>query len=196
MVEGGATRDFRRVKSWVYRDPEGFAGLIGLLVEATAAYLLRQIEAGAEAVQLFDSWAGILPEAEFARWVVGPTRAIAARLKERFPAIPVIGFPRGAGLLYERYAVATGVDAVGLDTVVPLGFAKDRLQCRGAVQGNLDPVALLAGGPALEESVAAIRAGLGGGPFVFNLGHGVLPQTPPENVAALARLLREPMPAA
>jgi uroporphyrinogen decarboxylase len=193
MVEGGATRDFRRIKSWAYRDPEGFSRLIAMLSEATVTYLSRQIEAGAEAVQLFDSWAGVLPEAQFERWVVQPTKLIAGHLRERHPAVPVIGFPRGAGLLYERYAGHAGVDAVGLDTAVPLGYARERLQGLAAVQGNLDPVALLAGGRALEEAIAAIRAALGDGPFVFNLGHGVLPQTPPDHVAALARLLSEPV---
>lgn len=192
MIEGGTSRDFRRVRAWAYRDPDGFAALIELLAEATAAYLSHQIAAGAEAVQLFDSWAGILPESEFARWVIGPTRRITAALKQRFPTVPVIGFPRGAGLLYERYAVEAGVDAVAIDTAVPAAFA-ERLQGRLAVQGNLDPVALLVGGAAMERAVEAIRGALGGGPFVFNLGHGVLPQTPPENVAALARLLAAPV---
>jgi uroporphyrinogen decarboxylase len=192
MVEGGASRDFRLTRSWAYRDPDGFAALIDLIAEGTIAYLSGQIAAGAEAVQLFDSWAGVLPEREFARWVVMPTRRIAAVLKERFPAVPVIGFPRGAGLFYKRYVVESGVDAVALDTNVPAGFARDRLQPRLAVQGNLDPIALLVGGAAMERAVAEIRAALGGGAFVFNLGHGILPQTPPEHVAALAGLLAEP----
>ena len=196
MVEGGASRDFRLTRSWAYRDPKGFAALIGLIAEATITYLSRQIEAGAEAVQLFDSWAGVLPESEFENWVIAPTRRIAGALKERFPFVPVIGFPRGAGLLYQRYAAESGVDAVALDTSVPPGFARDMLQPRLAVQGNLDPIALLAGGPVMERAVANIRAALGGGPFVFNLGHGILPQTPPEHVAALARLLAEPAAAA
>jgi uroporphyrinogen decarboxylase len=193
MVEGGTSRDFRRVRSWAYRDQNGFAALIELLTEATIAYLSGQIAAGAEVVQLFDSWAGVLPESEFARWVIAPTHDIRAALKQRFPAVPVIGFPRGAGLLYERYAVETEIDAVGIDTAVPLAFAKNRLQMRLAVQGNLDPIALLVGGAALERAVAAIRDSLRSGPFVFNLGHGVLPQTPPENVALLARLLAGPI---
>jgi uroporphyrinogen decarboxylase len=192
MVEGGATRDFRRVKGWAYRDPQRFAGLIEILVEVTVGYLSEQIAAGVDAVQLFDSWAGVLPEAAFEHWVIAPTRAIAMRLKQRFPSVPIIGFPRGAGLLYERYTAETGLDAVAIDSMVPLEFARERLQTRLAVQGNLDPVALLVGGSAMEQAVAAIRDALAGGPFVFNLGHGVLPQTPPENVAALARLLREP----
>lgn len=194
MVEGGSSRDFRAVKSFAYRDPAAFGALLDLLVEATAAYLTRQVEAGADALQLFDSWAGVLAEDEFARWVIAPTRTIVRRLKERFPTVPIIGFPRGAGLLYERYAAESEVDVLGLDTTVPLGFARARLQSPRLlpVQGNLDPVALLVGGAALEEGVARIRATLATGPFVFNLGHGVLPQTPLEHVAALTRLLARP----
>ncbi|MGE3784563.1 MAG: uroporphyrinogen decarboxylase family protein, partial [Alphaproteobacteria bacterium] len=193
MVEGGSSRDFRLTRGWAYRDPGGFAALIDLIAEATIANLSEQIAAGAEAVQLFDSWAGVLPQCEFENWVVAPTRRIGAALRERFPEVPVIGFPRGAGLLYERYAAESGVGAVSLDTTVPTGFARDRLQPRLPVQGNLDPVALLVGGAAMEKAVADIRCALGGGPFVFNLGHGILPQTPPSHVAALARLLAEPL---
>jgi uroporphyrinogen decarboxylase len=193
MVEGGASRDFRRVKAWAYREPQGFAALIELIVEATVVYLSGQIAAGAEAVQLFDSWAGVLSEAGFERWVIDPTRRIRARLKQSFPTVPVIGFPRGAGLLYPRYAVESGVDAVGIDTAVSGSFARDQLQGRVVVQGNLDPVVLLVGGSVMEQEVREIRRALAGGPFIFNLGHGVLPQTPPENVAALARLLAEPV---
>ena len=194
MVEGGASRDFRLVKAWAYSDPAGFAALIDLLAEVTIVYLSGQIMAGADVVQLFDSWAGVLCEAEFAHWVIGPTRRIVAALKERFPHVPIIGFPRGAGSLYQRYASESLVDAVGLDTMVPLSVGR-KLQEQVAVQGNLDPVALLVGGAALEAAVAAIRRGLGGGRFIFNLGHGILPQTPPEHVAALGRLLAEPIDA-
>jgi uroporphyrinogen decarboxylase len=193
MVEGGGSRDFQRVKGWAYRDPAGFQALIDLLTEATIAYLSAQIAAGAEVVQLFDSWAGVLPEEGFERWVIEPTRRITAALCDRFPAVPVIGFPRGAGLLYERYAMESGVNAVSLDTAVPKGFARERLQPLLAVQGNLDPILLIAGGDALERAARELRTALGGGAYVFNLGHGVLPQTPPENVAALARLLTEPL---
>jgi uroporphyrinogen decarboxylase len=147
-------------------------------------------------VQLFDSWAGALSPDGFERWVVAPTRRLVAQLKDRFPQVPVIGFPRGAGLLYEHYAAETGVDAVGLDTAVPCDFARDRLQPRVAVQGNLDPVLLMAGGDALRQAAISLRRNLGGGPFVFNLGHGVLPGTPPEHVAALAQALAEPLHAA
>ncbi len=192
MVEGGGSRDFRLVRSLAYRDPAGFAALIDLLVEGAIEFLTGQILAGVDVVQLFDSWAGVLPEREFERWVIAPTKRIVGALKGRFPGVPIIGFPRGAGLLYERYAAETGVDAIGLDTSAPPGFARERLQPLMAVQGNLDPVALLVGGAALEAAVGELRRTLGGGPWVFNLGHGVLPQTPPENVAALARLLALP----
>lgn len=191
MVEGGASRDFRRVKGWAYRDPAGFGALIELLAETTIELLSAQIAAGAEIVQLFDSWAGILPEAAFAQWVVAPTRRIVAALKSRHPDCPVIGFPRGAGLLYERYVEQTGVDAVGLDSMVPAGFACSRLRPRAVVQGNLDPVLLLAGGAALAAAVEELRSDFAGGPWVFNLGHGVLPETPIEHVAMLARLIAE-----
>ena len=193
MIEGGASRDFRRIKSWMYRDPNSFAALIDLLVEGTVTYLGGQIEAGAEVVQLFDSWAGVLPEAAFARWVIEPTKRIVAALGSRFAGCPVIGFPRGAGLLYERYLHETGVDGIGLDTVVPLGYARTNLQPNATVQGNLDPVTLITGGAALEGAVTEIRRTFGNARFVFNLGHGVLPETPPENVALLARLLSEPI---
>jgi len=189
MVEGGASRDFRRVKSWAYRDIEGFGALIELLVEGTIDFLSAQIEAGAEVVQLFDSWAGVLPEPAFGRLVIEPTKRIVAALKHRFPDHPLIGFPRGAGLFYERYITATGVDCVGLDAMVPAGYARSRLQRLATVQGNLDPVLLITGGAALEAAVEELCRTLDGGPFVFNLGHGVLPETPLENVAALARLL-------
>jgi uroporphyrinogen decarboxylase len=193
MVEGGGSRDFRRIKSWAYRDPEGFDALIDLLSEATIDYLTGQIEAGVEVVQLFDSWAGILPEPALVRWVIEPTKRITAALKRRFANCPVIGFPRGAGVLHERYFRETGVDGIGVDTAVPLGYAHRTLQPHGTVQGNLDPVLLIVGGPALQEAVRNLRQSLGSGPYIFNLGHGVLPETPPENVQALAGLLTEPM---
>jgi uroporphyrinogen decarboxylase len=193
MVEGGTSRDFRRVKGWSYRDPQSFGALIELLTAATIDWLSAQIAAGAEAVQLFDSWAGVLPEAGFERWVVAPTRRIVVALKARHPSCSIIGFPRGAGLCYETYVIETGVDAVGLDTAVPAAFARDRLAPRAVIQGNLDPVLLLTGGPALAAAVAELRRAFADVGWIFNLGHGVLTETPPEHVAALARALAEPM---
>jgi uroporphyrinogen decarboxylase len=192
MVEGGSSRDFHRVKAWSYRDPVGFAALIERITAATFGFLSLQVEAGVEVLQLFDSWAGALSPAGFERWVIAPTKHLVAALKVQFPQVPIIGFPRGAGLLYERYAAETGVDAVSLDTSVPAEFARDRLQRGGAVQGNLDPILLLVGGDAMQRAVTTLRETLGGGPYVFNLGHGILPETPPEHVAELARILAEP----
>jgi uroporphyrinogen decarboxylase len=143
-------------------------------------------------VQLFESWAGVLPEAEFVRWVIEPTAAIVADVKKRYPGCPVIGFPRGAGILYERYVVETGIDAVAMDTTLPAGFACAKLGSRVALQGNLDPVLLLTGGQALEQAVAELRRSFAGMPWIFNLGHGVLPETPPEHVVQLASLLAVP----
>ncbi len=194
MVEGGTSRDFHRVKSWAYGDPLGFARLMEMLTEATGELLAAQVAAGAEAVQLFDSWAGVLPETYFVRWVIRPTARIVAFLKDRYPRCPVIGFPRAAGVLYERYVTETGVDAVGLDPTVPLGFAVARLGGRAVLQGNLDPVLLLVGGSSLEAAVVEMRHSFAATPWIFNLGHGVLPETPVENVATLARLLAAPEP--
>jgi uroporphyrinogen decarboxylase len=190
MVEGGTSRDFAATKRWALGDPDGFGVLIDRLVEATVAHLSAQIDAGVEAVQLFDSWAGVLDEASFRRYVIQPTKRIVAALAESHPGVPVIGFPRGAGLMYRDYVAGTGVTAIGLDSMVPRDIARRTLQCTVPVQGNLDPLALLVGGATLEAAVAAILASFGEGPFVFNLGHGVVPETPVEHVARLATLLR------
>ena len=193
MVEGGTSRDFQRVKAWAYRDPAGFAELIERIAQATVEFLALQIEGGVEVVQLFDSWAGALSPEGFERWVIAPTKRVVKALKARFPRIPIIGFPRGAGLFYQYYAIETGVDAVSLDTAMPPAFARDRLQSRVAVQGNLDPVLLLTGGDAMRQTVREMCAVLGTGPYIFNLGHGILPETPPEHVAELAAVLAEPL---
>ena len=191
MVEGRSSVDHAATKLWAFRDPEGFQRLIDVLVEATAAYLIEQVKHGAEALQLFDSWAGALPPAAFERWSMAPTRAIVERLRAVYPDVPVIGFPRGAGLMLTSYAEATGVNAVGIDSGVPASWAARELQPRWTVQGNLDPLYLLAGGEAMTEQVSAILNALGNGPFVFNLGHGVLPNTPPDHVALLAETVRD-----
>ncbi len=190
MVEGGTSRDFAAVKGWAINDPDGFGRLIDVLVEATAAHLIAQVRAGAEAVQLFDSWAGVVPAGAFRRWVIAPTRAVIDRLRAACPDVPVIGFARGAGTMLEAYTVETGIDAVGLDSGAEPAWAARALQPRAAVQGNLDPVYLLAGGEAMTAEAGAIVEAFRAGAHVFNLGHGVLPQTPPEHVAALAASVR------
>lgn len=190
MVEGGSSRDFARVKGWMFRDPVGFGRLIDRLIVATVEYLGLQIEAGAEAIQLFDSWAGVLAESEFEHWVVKPNAAIVERVKARYPDIPVILFPRGAGANYRAASKGVAAEAIGLDTTVPLAWARSNLQRRHTLQGNLDPLILVTGGAPLAHAVKRILQGLGKGPFVFNLGHGILPTTPPEHVAELVRLVR------
>lgn len=190
MVEGGSSRDFATARGWGFSDPDGFSNLIDLVTDATAAYLSRQAEAGAEALQLFDSWAGVLSEDEFHRWVIAPTTRIVSFLKERHPHIPVIGFPRGAGVMYEDYVRQTGVNAVSIDSTLPVTWAAEHLQPLVPVQGNLDPLALLTGGEVLESAARAVLDGLGGGPSVFNLGHGIIKETPPEHVARLVEIVR------
>jgi uroporphyrinogen decarboxylase len=190
MVEGRGGTDHGTIRGWAYQDAAGFSGLIALLVDATAEYLIQQVFAGAEVIQLFDTWAGVLPEVEYRRWVIEPTAEIVRRLKEACPAIPVIGFPRGSGALYPAYVARTGVDAVSIDANVPLEWARDNLQSMTTVQGNLDNRLLIAGGSAMDAEIDRIKAMLGGGPFIFNLGHGVLPSTPPEHVERLIERVR------
>lgn len=190
MVEGGGSRDYARTKQWLYRDEQGFAALVDLLVEATIRHLGAQVAAGAQIVKLFDSWAGVLAPEAFRRWCVAPVRRIAEAVRAAHPGVPVIGFPRGAGVRYIDFARDAAVDAVAIDTGVPPDWAARELQPLLPVQGNLDPAALAAGGEAMAREVRGILAALSGGPHVFNLGHGVLPGTPPEHVGELARLLR------
>jgi uroporphyrinogen decarboxylase len=191
MVQGHGGGDFPAARLMAYRDPALFGRLIDLLTEATIAYLLAQIAAGAEALMLFDSWAGTLPPALFRRHVIAPTARIVAALAARYPEVPVIGFPRLAGMLLGPYAEATAVQGLGLDTAADPAQAARLVPARVALQGNLDPLALVAGGAAMAEGARAILAAMRGRPFVFNLGHGVLPETPPEHVAALGALVRD-----
>jgi uroporphyrinogen decarboxylase len=190
MVEGRGGTDCETIRKFALQKPADFARLIETLVEVTADYLVHQVRNGAEAIQIFDSWAGILSESQFRRWVIAPTKALAERFRKACPDTPIIGFPRGAGALYADYAAETGVDAVSLDSAVPLAWAAAELQSQCAVQGNLDNLALLVGGSILEEEARRILAALARGPFVFNLGHGVLPETPPDHVARLATIVR------
>jgi len=190
MVEGHGSRDFIVAKSFGMARPELFDRLLDIVTTATIEHLSAQISAGAETVQLFDSWAGVLAEREFRRWVIAPTLRIAAALRTRHPSIPLIGFPRGAGGLIADYARETGVGAVGLDTQVPLGWALGALPATLPVQGNLDPVALVTGGKALREGIGTILGHAKGRPLIFNLGHGVPQTTPPDHVGELVRLVR------
>ena len=190
MIEGGGSKDFAATRQMAFGDPELFGALMSVLTEATIDYLLAQVAAGAEVVMLFDSWAGVLSPSLFRAHVTAPARRIVGALRLRHPELPIIGFPRLAGVMLADYAVMSGVNAVGMDTAMDPGRAQWLVPGRTALQGNLDPIALLAGGPALRDEAAAILLAMRGRPFVFNLGHGIVPQTPPEHVGELVRLVR------
>ncbi len=190
MIAGVGTTDQLPARLFAYRFPDAFAELIDILVEASASYLLRQFAAGVDAVQIFDTWAGVLPAGEFRNWCIEPCARIIAKVRERVPAAPIIGFPRGAGTELERYLQAVAVNAVGIDWTAELGFVRDRIQTQRPVQGNLDPLALLVGGAALDRSIDAILQAFSPGPFIFNLGHGVLPDTPIAHVERLVARVR------
>ena len=190
MIAGHGTPDQQPARMFAYGDPEAFAGLIDKLVDASAAYLVRQLQAGVDAVQIFDTWAGVLPAEEFARWCIGPAQRIVAKVRSHVPDAKVIGFPRGAGAGLLRYVEDVPVDAVGLDWMADPVFVRDQIQWRVPVQGNLDPLALLAGGSALDRGVDNILAAFSERPFIFNLGHGILPQTPIAHVEQMIARVR------
>lgn len=190
MLEGRGSKDFAAAKTWAFGNPLGLQALMDILTEATVSYLDRQIRAGAEVVQLFDTWAGVLPENEFRRFCIEPVRRITAALKARHPGVPVIAFPRSAGALYDGYAAATGADALGLDYTMPLGWSKDHLWSKHPVQGNLDPRLLVVGGSALAEGVHRLLKTFQGRNHIFNLGHGIVPETPVRHVEELVRLVK------
>ena len=190
MIEGSGSKDFAKVKKWAYAHPESFGLLIDLLVDSVVDHLSNQIEAGADAVQLFDSWAGVLPEEQLFRWSLDPLVRIAKGLRERHPSIPVIAFPRAVGPAALMYRRPDSFTALSIDTGIGAHWAAKELQPHICVQGNLDPIMLVAGGAALEREARRILDKLGHGSFVFNLGHGVVPQTPPEHVAQLVEIVR------
>jgi len=189
MIAGHGTPDQAPARLAAYRDQTGFARLMELLADVSVDYLSGQIEAGANAVQIFDSWAGVLPDDEFARWVIAPTKRMVEKLRAAHPQIPIIGFPRMAGMLTHRFVAETGVDAVGCDSAMPIAQMRE-LGGQAAVQGNLDPLLLVAGGDLLESRIADIIAGLSGVPHIFNLGHGILQTTPIEHVERLVKQVR------
>jgi uroporphyrinogen decarboxylase len=191
MIEGRGGGTFDIPLAMASNGDPVLAGVIERLVDASVDYLLAQIEAGAEIVQLFDSWAGILPPDLRQRWSIEPLVAIVERLRARAPQVPVILFPRNVGHDALAYLEAVRPDAIGLDQAADIDFARTRLQPHAAVQGNLDPALLVAGGTALADGVDRIMRALAGGPFVFNLGHGVVPETPPDHVAQLVGLVRD-----
>ena len=189
VIDGSGRTQFVKARALANDDPAMLDAIIARLSNATAGHLIAQLDAGADAVQIFDSWAGLLPPEQFWRFVIAPTRRIVTAIHGRHPTAPIIGFPRNAGPLYETYFTETGVDVLCLDQAVSLNQARE-LQKRGPVQGNLDPAILVAGGAALDRAVGDILAALGHRPFVFNLGHGILPETPLAHVERLVRLVR------
>jgi uroporphyrinogen decarboxylase len=190
MIAGHGTPDQAPARLFAYRYAEAFARLIDILVRASADYLIRQLQAGVDAVQIFDTWAGILPPEEFQRWCIAPTQRIIAGVRARIPDAKIIGFPRGAGTALTAYLRDVPVDAVSLDWRINRLFARDQIQTRRPIQGNLDPLALLAGGAALDRAVDDILQAFARGPFIFNLGHGILPETPIGHVEQMLKRVR------
>jgi len=192
MIGGRGSVDQAVTRSWAYSNRDLFRELMDILVETSVTYLSSQVKAGADALQIFDSWAGSLPDDEFERWVIEPTRAMVAKLRKLHPEVPIIGFPRGADVASADFVARTEVDGISCNTSMPLSHMAHLADTTGAVvQGNLDPLLLVAGGNALEARVAEILSAMKGRRFVFNLGHGIVPQTPPEHVARLVELVRQ-----
>lgn len=189
MIAGHGTPDQAPARLFGYQEPEAMEKLLAFLAEVSADYLVEQLDAGADAVQIFDSWAGVLGEAEFEAFAIKPVARIIESVRARRPGAKIIAFAKGAGILLKDYRQKTSADAIGLDWSVPLSFAQD-LQKDGPVQGNLDPMRMVAGGKALEVGIDAILDKLGQGPLIFNLGHGITPQADPENVARLVARVR------
>jgi uroporphyrinogen decarboxylase len=191
MVAGQGTPDQAPARLFAYRDPHGFQQLIDCLVQASIDYLVAQFRAGVDAVQLFDTWAGVLGPEEFDRWCTKPAGRIVAGLRQQVPDAKIIGFPRGAGTSLVRYVDTVAFNAIGLDWMIDREFARDQIQSRRPVQGNLDPLALLAGGTALDREVDSILAAFSAKPFIFNLGHGILPETPIAHVEQMVARVRK-----
>jgi uroporphyrinogen decarboxylase len=190
MVAGQGTPDQAPARMMAYRHPDAFAKMIDVLVDNSIDYLLAQLAAGADALQIFDTWAGVLPPAEFARWSIEPTRRIVAGVRAKVPEAKIIGFPRGAGALLPAYVEATGVNAVSIDWTAEPSFIRERVQTRVAVQGNLDPLVLITGGDALDRAVDNVLANFAQGRMIFNLGHGIQPETPIAHVERMLKRVR------
>jgi len=190
MIAGQGTADQAPARLFAYRHPQAFAKLMDILVDAAVDFLIGQLDAGADAVQLFDTWAGVLPSGEFARWCTAPTKKIVHGVRAQRPGAKIIGFPRGAGGNLPDYVDATGVDGVSFDWAAEPTLIRERVQSKVAVQGNLDPLALLAGGDALDRAVDDVLTNFAGGRFIFNLGHGILPETPIANVERMVARVR------
>jgi uroporphyrinogen decarboxylase len=190
MIAGRGTPDQAPARMLAYSQPDAFARLIDILVDVSSRYLVGQIKAGAEAVQIFDTWAGVLPPREFQRWSIEPVRRIVDNVRREIAGAKVIAFPRGAGASLKRYLDAVSVNALSVDWAADAAFVREHVQRRVAVQGNLDPLVLLAGGGALDRAIDDVLANFAGGPFIFNLGHGILPETPIAHVERTLQRIR------
>tara|TARA_B100000686_G_C16783750_1_gene973758 strand:+ start:1662 stop:2696 length:1035 start_codon:yes stop_codon:yes gene_type:complete len=191
MVEGESSQNFTRAKKWALGDPDGFENLINLLIEVTSAHLIQQVAFGADVLQLFDSWSGLLPATAFDRFCVKPICEIVDRVKDTYPDVPIIVFPRGAGPKADQLAKHPRIDAISIDFSIEPSWAARKIQPYAAVQGNLDPVYLMVGGEELYNQARKIINALSKGPHIFNLGHGIQPTTPVDNVHALIKAVRE-----
>jgi uroporphyrinogen decarboxylase len=191
MIAGRGTPDQAPARIFAYSQPVAFARLIDILVDVSSDYLVEQIKAGAEAIQIFDTWAGVLPPREFQRWCVEPVRRIVENVRREIPDARIIAFPRGCGASLTMYLDQVPVNAVGLDWAAEPAFVREHVQSRAAVQGNLDPLILLAGGDALDLAIDDVLANFAAGPFIFNLGHGILPETPIAHVEQTLRRVRQ-----
>ncbi len=190
MIAGQGSKDHAAARQLGYKNPYLFESMLNMVVDATAEYLIAQIDAGADAVQIFDSWSAAISEKKFQDWIIAPTRAIVDKIRKKHRETPIIGFPRLAGAQYPNYVKSTGIDAVGLDTGVPLDWAKNYVQSLVPVQGNMDPHHVVAGGKSMVMEANRILEALKDGPHIFNLGHGFVPETPPEHVALLCETLK------
>ncbi len=190
MVAGKGTPDQAPARMLAYREPDAFAKIIDVLVENSIQYLLGQLAAGADVLQIFDTWAGVLPPREFERWSVEPTRRIVEGVRRKVPDAKIIGFPRGAGALLPSYVDRTGINGVSIDWAAEPTFIRERVQSRVVVQGNLDPLALIAGGAALDRAVDDVLENYAGGRLIFNLGHGIQPETPIAHVEQMLKRVR------
>jgi uroporphyrinogen decarboxylase len=190
MVAGQGTPDQAPARMMAYRHPEAFARIIDTVVENSIQYLLGQLKAGADVLQIFDTWAGVLPPREFQRWSVEPTKRIVEGVRKQVPDAKIIGFPRGAGALLPGYVEATGVDAVSIDWTSEPSLIRNQVQSRIAVQGNLDPLVLIAGGDALDRAIDDVLANFAAGRLIFNLGHGIQPETPIAHVEQMVKRVR------
>lgn len=190
MLEGAGTRDFAKAKQQAFQQEKLFLDFLNFLVEVVASHLIEQVKAGVQVIQIFDSWGGLCPATHFERWILKPTQKLVAKVKQIFPDLPIIGFPKGIGAQLLDYSMETGVSAVSLDSSMSLSWVQKNLQTSLVLQGNLDPLLLVVGGDSLKSAVQSIHQEMKDRPYIFNLGHGILPQTPLVHVEECIRLVR------